>query len=74
MTTLVTTLTDAMVEILKVQERLNILKAKVAEEMGVGTWAYEHQGSTWVLRIVRKIQGRSGSVVSEVSLTRANKL
>lgn len=69
-------LTKAMIEILEVQDRLNTLKERVAEEKGVGNWTFDYGGETWILRINKKYQSsRNGQVVrSEVSLTRAKKL
>lgn len=69
-------LTEAMIEILDVQDRLNTIKARIAEEKGVGNWTFDYGGETWILRINKKYQSsRNGQVVrSEVSLTRAKKL
>lgn len=74
MTTLIKELTSTMLLLLDSQDKLNALKEQVAEEQGIGVWTYDHQGATWVLRITRKVQGRNGPVIKEVSLTKAKKL
>ena len=67
-------MTDVMERVLKLQKELDGYKRDIGRQRGVGTWVFEKNGTTWVLRITKRPGQQGKTSELDVSLQRANKL